>query len=418
MTGRRPTIVLLVALLSTGCAANEATPAPTTSPNPSPSPSAVGTPLAIPTATPTPVPTASPTAVPIGDWKEVPAQPSVKGAQFQDVAWTGLRFVAVGVAMSGGGVFLDSTNGSTWNRQSDLNANAHPTRLAAGPGGVVAVGAIGERPASWFSTDGVAWTPRRDAFPMPDVGDDTVTVTDVVARGNGWLAVGRQDPFCQIDCGTTARRGLAWTSSNGSEWTLIPGQAAFKGAGLNAVTRRADEFAAVGGAGGHAVILTSPDGLKWSRVPDDPMFGSRASGDGPPVAATAVAWDDGALVVLGMVQSEAHRVRAWWSADGRTWARAEVDKAVDGQVFSATTTPIGFHATGPSGGDGCRGGIWSSTDGRAWRCEATVAAFEGFGPYAAAANDDVIVAVGLTSAGVDDDASDGLPGAAWFRTLR
>ena len=305
MTGRRPTIVLLVALLSTGCAANEATPAPTTSPNPSPSPSAVGTPLAIPTATPTPVPTASPTAVPIGDWKEVPAKPSVKGAQFQDVAWTGLRFVAVAVAMSGGGEFLDSTNGSTWDRQSDLNANAHPTRLAAGPGGVVAVGAIGERPASWFSTDGVAWTPRRDAFPVPDVGDDTVTVTDVVARGNGWLAVGRQDPICQIDCGTTARRGLAWTSSNGSEWTLIPGQAAFKGAGLNAVTRRADEFAAVGGAGGHAVILTSPDGLKWSRVPDDPMFGSRASGDGPPVAATAVAWDDGALVVLGMVQSEA-----------------------------------------------------------------------------------------------------------------
>ena len=418
MTGRRPVITLLVALLSTSCAANETSPDPTRSSYPSPSPSAVATPLAIPIATPSPVPTASPTTAPIGDWKEVPAQASVKGTQFQDVVWTGRRFVAVGVARSGADVFLDSSDGSTWNRQSDLNANAHPARLAAGPGGVVAVGAIGERPASWFSTDGLAWTAQRNAFPMPDVGDDTVTVTDVVANGNGWLAVGRQDPFCQIDCGTSARRGLAWTSSNGSEWAMTTGQEAFRGAGLNAVTRGADEFAAVGNAGGHAVIVTSPDGLKWSRVPDDPMFGSRTSDDGPPVAATAVAWDDGALVVLGVVQAETYRVRAWWSPDGRTWSRAEVDKAVDGQVFSATTTPIGFHATGPSGGDGCRGGIWTSTDGRAWRCDATVAAFEGFGPYAAAANDDVVVAVGLTSARVDDDAPDGLPGAAWFRTLR
>jgi hypothetical protein len=33
---------------------------------------------------------------------------------------------------------------------------------------------------------------KRIAFPFPNVGDDTVAVTDVVSRGNGWLAVGRQ----------------------------------------------------------------------------------------------------------------------------------------------------------------------------------------------------------------------------------
>ena len=136
------------------------------------------------------------------------------------------------------------------------------------------------------------------------------------------------------------------------------------------------------------------------------------------MAATAVASDGGNVVVLGMVGYEPGRVGAWWSADGRGWSKAAVDKAEDGQVFSATTTPAGFLATGPSGADSCLGGIWASTDGRRWRCDAAASAFAGFGPYAAAANDAVVVAVGLTSAGVDEESPDGLPGAAWVRPLR
>lgn len=342
----------------------------------------------------------------------------MKGTQFLDVTWTGRRFVAIGGLLSGGVAFLDSTDGSTWNLQSGLPADASPARIAAGPGGVVAVGTIGEQPASWSSTDGVSWTAHRDAFPMPDVGDDTISVTDVVAHGTGWLAVGRQDPFCQIECGTDPTRSFVWTSPNGSHWSRVPTQPAFKGAGLDAVTGRGDGFVAVGGAAGHAAILTSSDGLTWARVPDGPMFRSRASGGGPPMAATAVASDGGNVAVLGMVSYEPGRVGAWWSADGRGWSKAAVDKALDGQVFSATTTPAGFLATGPSGADSCLGGIWASTDGRRWRCDAAAPAFAGFGPYAAAANDAVVVAVGLTSAGVDEESPDGLPGAAWVRPLR
>ncbi len=113
-----------------------------------------------------------------------------------------------------------------------------------------------------------------------------------------------------------------------------------------------------------------------------------------------------------MVFGDPPGVHAWWSADGLTWSNAPVEDGVGGQVFSVATTPHGFLATGPSGEGSCLGGIWASTDGRAWRCDASDPAFEGFGPYAAAASDAVEVAVGLTSGG---DAPEGLPGAVWSR---
>jgi hypothetical protein len=342
----------------------------------------------------------------------------VKETEFDDVAWTGLRFVAIGTTTTLGDSFLDSTGGSIWHRQSRHGADSHASRIAAGPGGVVAVGVIGDQPAGWFSPDGLSWTAHRNAFPIPNVGDKAITVTDVVARGTGWLAVGREDPLCYLDCGTSPVRAFVWTSSNGFHWTRVATQAAFKGVGLVAVSRDRDGFVAVGTAAGHGAILTSRDGLTWSRVPDGPMFGSRAWGRTGLAAATAVAADDRSVVVLGMVYDEPGRVIAWWSADGRTWSKAAVDKAMDGQVFGAATTPVGFVATGPSGPDSCLGGIWSSANGRRWRCDAAARGFEGFGPSAAAANDAVVVAVGLTSAGWAETSSKGMPGAAWVRKLR
>ena len=199
---------------------------------------------------------------------------------------------------------------------------------------------------------------------------------------------------------------------------------------MNSVARGDDGFVAVGVASGHAAIWTSPDGLAWRRVPDKPMFHQPKSSEGTySQQATGVAIRDGVIVVVGSANAQdtcppgiAARfcpgVRAWWSADGRTWSKASVDKAVDGQAFSVTATPHGFLATGPSGGRSCLGGIWASTNGRAWRCVASNKRFTGFGPYAAAASDTVDVAVGLTDAGWDEESGDGMPGAVWYRTWR
>ena len=271
--------------------------------------------------------------------------------QFQDVVWTGSRFVAVGAADGGVAVFLDSTDGSSWHRQKSSGAHWTPSKIAVGPAGLVAIGRIGGDAANWTSADGLTWTASRDAFPMPAVGSDSVEITDVVASDGGWLAVGRRDPSCNIECGTAPSRAYVWTSSDGLHWTRIPDQAALKGGGMVAVARSGQGFVAAGVGAARAVIWTSTDGSSWSRVPDARMFrGPSTPGGVMPVAATGVAAQAGVVVVVGQAfgqdQSE---VLAWWSTDGTTWTKASVERAAGGQVFSVAATPSGFLAVGPSG---------------------------------------------------------------------
>jgi hypothetical protein len=405
----RPLALLVVALL----AACTASPPPSASTGLVPSASPSGAPRSAPALSPSdrPATTPGPPALPLGrdaGWQRVPDQASVSAAQFQDVVWTGRRFVATAVVVDGGGAFLDSLDGREWHLQRTMSDGA-PARLAAGPGGVVAVGRIGERLASWSSVDdGRTWTSRAGAFPVPAAGSDTFAVADVVATDTGWLTVGREDPACQLECYTAPLRALAWTSMDGLHWTRVADQGAFDRAGMNAVVRVEGGFAAAGTADGHAAFWTSPTGATWSRGSD--------GGSWAPISGLAARF--GTVVAVGMAQDAntgAPSVLAWRSADGRAWEPAPVDQSLDGQVFDVAATPAGFLATGPSGGGRCVGGIWASTDGAAWTCDASDPAFQGFGPYASAGSDSVEVAVGLWS---DDESGSGLPGGAWWRAIR
>jgi hypothetical protein len=266
----------------------------------------------------------------------------------------------------------------------------------------------------------LTWTLRPGAFPTPGLGTDLVDVTSVLATDRGWLAVGRRDPGCMIDCGIEPIRAMAWTSTDGLHWKLVADQTSFSKAGMTGVARLGSGFVAAGLAKGRAVIWTSADGSSWTRVPDGPMFHPRSTlGSGAYMQVSDVAVGHDVVVALGMdgggPGGDETSVRAWWSADGRTWAKATGERFLTGQVFSVVATPEGFLATGPSGADSCRGGIWGSADGRAWRCVAADPAFDGFGPYAAAANATVEVAVGLGPN--PDDAPQGNPGAAWSRAV-
>jgi len=384
-----------------------------TSPSASPASASVG-----PSASSLSSPLASPSPSPTGDWLAAPEQPSVSGVQYQDVVWTGGRFVATGRALDGGGVFLDSADGRTWHRQGALDRETHPSRLAVGPLGVVAVGDIAGRPASWVSSDGLSWTVAADAFPASPARTDTVGVTDVVATDAGWLVVGREDPACNTNCGNEPVRALVWTSSDGLRWTPIVGQASFDGGGMAAVTRGGPGYVAAGSAGGRAAIWTSTDGDAWSRVPDNPTFGPDTDPSFP-VGVVGVAAQEGVVVAVGMdISDGGGAVLAWWSADGQSWSEATVELPLRGQVFDVSATPEGFLATGPSGEPSCLGGIWASSAGRAWQCVASDPLLAGFGPYASASSSSVEVVVGLTSVGYDENSPLGLPGAVWWRSLQ
>lgn len=420
----RSATALLASVVIAAC-----TDAPTGAPTGTPGPVTTTGPSSAPTELPSLPPLETPEITPIptqaaaaGDWNNVLGQKSVSSAQFLDVVWTGSRFIAAGGSLAGGGVLVSSTDGQRWRSIPAGGTSGSPDHLAAGPNGVVAVGTLDNRTAAWVSADGRNWTYRTRVFPKALGSDDEVRVTDVVAIPTGWLAVGRDDPFCPVGCPPEPLRALAWTSSDGETWTRIQ-QPSFPGGGINAVSAFDGGFIAVGDAAGHAAIWTSPDGLSWSRIGDDPMFGPvDGAAEGATATAVGVASAFGVITVVGMAQSATPEggsiVMAWKSMDGESWIEAPVEGAVEGQVFNVAATNSGFLATGPSGATSCLGGVWSSTDGTSWTCEASDPGFAGFGAYAAAGSPSVDVVVGLTDAGCGEDGCpNGSPGAIWWRPL-
>jgi hypothetical protein len=339
-------------------------------------------------------------------WRPVPDQASVSHDQFQDVVWMGSRFVAIGA-----GSFVDSVDGVTWHRQSTPK-RWQPVALAAGHGGVVAVGVIGTDLASWWSSDGLTWSVARRA--LRGVAND---VADVATTPAGWIAVGsRLATVCASGCDPI--RAYTWTSTDGLRWSRPATQPSLANAAFTSVTAtREGSFVAAGRKGWVAAVWTSADGKTWTRRARKTF--ARATTNGLSPLLFGVATRDDTLVAVGMddTQDIGGRVRAWWSTDGVTWTPATIQRPRDGQMFSATPTTHGFLAVGPSaaGPKGCGGGIWESTDGRAWRCIAQDRAIQGFGPSAAAASATVEVAVGLTDAGYDEESGAGFPGAIWWR---
>ena len=396
---RRLAISILLALLVAACAADQGTPRPTTS-----GPAPTGSPTATPTARPTPLPTPSPSAVPSSaSWRR--ATPGSVGViVFGDLTWTGDRFVAVATDSEGRQLFLVSSDGVTWEGQAGAGPADETTRLAAGPAGLVAVGTIGGRNSSWTSPDGTHWSEHRNVFRTASGARSRGSVADVVARGNGWLAVGTHDPSCSGLCAPD--RALLWTSSDGTIWTELPNSKPLRRGFMDSVGSAGDGFVAAGPSLEQGVaIWTSPDGSTWSYVSSGPAFVGPAGADYG-VGGTGVASRDGRTIVVGYaaLEDDSYVPVAWRSDDGGPWSKVDLHGTTAGQL-NIISTADGFLAGGWS--DDCTGGIWSSNDGSAWECDATVREMADFSPVAIASSGSVDVAVG--AADVED-------GAIWYRT--
>lgn len=217
----------------------------------------------------------------------------------------------------------------------------------------------------WFSEDALNW----DAI---DLGG--VRLRSVTAGGPGFVAIGREDTS---DPGPETQAGIefepvpaVWISDDGREWASATSidRGAFDHGEMADVVATGGGLMAVGDvwdSGGpiHPAVWTSPDGLSWSMIPDDP-FGTT---DGRLMMQLAAG--EGGIVAVGQaVLPEGDGpgpVSAWWSSDGTRWEPADVGSfGLDLAIGDLIGFGRGF-ALGAS-----RGAqdplVWVSSDGRTW----------------------------------------------------
>ncbi|MCP3974649.1 MAG: hypothetical protein GY720_09165 [bacterium] len=224
-----------------------------------------------------------------------------------------------------------------WSRvaadDADLDLDGEIIDLAAAGPGFVAVGSAEGRSAVWTSTDGVDWT-LVPGVPDPSP-EDMGALYAVTAGGPGAVAVSAPGPFGLSEV-------LVLGSSDGSSWTQLGGGDAVFGDGeVVEVTAGGPGLVAVGSA-----VWTSPEGRDWTRVTHD--------------EATSIS--EMADVVTGGPGLVAVGDHVWTSPDGLSWTRAA---DVEGQMSAVTVGGPGFVAVGQSEG-GAGGAIWTSTDGTTW----------------------------------------------------
>jgi hypothetical protein len=198
------------------------------------------------------------------------------------------------------------------------------------------------------------------------------SLSSVTVGGPGLVAVGRDE-------------GMVLTSVDGITWSRVPyDEVVFGGSTMNSVAAGGPGLVAVGWVG-QAVdafdgdrataVWTSVDGVTWSRVPHDEAALGGAGGQWM----NSVTVGGPGLVAVGSVVNDGDDAAAvWTSVDGITWSRVPHDEAVFGGVggqwmSSVTVGGPGLVAVGgDQPGDDVPSGraqdaaVWTSVDGVTW----------------------------------------------------
>ena len=344
-------------------------------------------------ATTAPATPAAPVASSLA-WSRVPDDAVFTGEDgilMASVAGGGPGLVAVGTEASESGLnaaVWTSTDGINWSRVPHDEAifggdgDQSMTSVTSGGPGLVAVGTDSFESdldgAVWTSPDGITWSrvPHDEAV-FGDDGDQSMT--SVTAGGPGLVAVGTDGPVKNSDV-------AVWTSTDGISWSRVPhDEAVFGGGGnqsMTSVTSGGPGLVAVGTDASHddgdPAVWTSPDGVTWSRVPNEAVFGGEdreLMGADRQVMESVTVGGPG-LVAVGFEGSFSNSDAAvWTSPDGVTWSRVPHDDAVFGGRFSQTMVSV--TAGGPGlvavGWDGPssefklrHAAVWTSPDGVTW----------------------------------------------------
>jgi hypothetical protein len=268
-------------------------------------------------------------------------------AQIDDVVAGGPGLVAVGSERIGDPAqFLfrpavwTSADGSVWTKVALDDQIMGGAEWASMVGvtstttGLVAVGYAETGPdrvaAVWTSADGATWA-RLAHVPEVFGSSGFTSMSAVTAGGPGLVAVGRQRITDDIES------GAIWTSPDGVTWARVAADPTVVGGAttsvlLDAVTAAGPGLVAGGieriGEDFDVALLTSPDGVTWTRVPPAPDF----SGPGSQALRDLTAGGPG-IVGVGSVDTgdpSTATAAVWVSPDGVAWTRVPDDPAVFG----------------------------------------------------------------------------------------
>jgi hypothetical protein len=266
--------------------------------------------------------------------------------------------------------------------------------IAAGAGHEVIVGRIGNDAAAWSSTDGLAWRPADGGAAFVEAPETRMTA--VVATSTGFVAGGF--------AGITNQPGAArfWTSPDGLAWARVANDPAFADGRVASIVSTADDVVAVGTTGpvGRAtgsVVWRSRDGTTWERVP-----GSKALAAGAMAGVTA---GGPGFVAVG-AGLDGTKAMVWLSKDGLTWELAPDQESLTYHGLRITMADVTAGADGTLvavghflfGSQFGQGTTWTSKDGSTWTRAPDLAAFGQGEPAAVFADGPVYVAVGTVGA--------------------
>ena len=223
----------------------------------------------------------------------------------------------------------------------------------------------------WRSADGATWTP----VTTDDAAFDGANTIDLLAEPSGLVAYGTSaEPSCSGPSAATTcgpdHFGV-WTSPDGTTWTRSATHV-FDSANVASLTSGPDGLIAVGNLGwDKPQMWSSSDGATWEPV-------DVTDGEFSNAHFFVVRGWSGGYVMGGSVGgtepsssgtlSAAGAAAAWWSADGRTWHAADVNRiGLTGvAIQSLYVGRDGLLAIGSEWGGQAATGWWSS-DGHVWQ---------------------------------------------------
>lgn len=328
-------------------------------------------------ATPSP-PAPSTPALSVSPWHQVEPNPLANLGEPYALAWSSTRFVVAGVVTGPGFSyahpnvqFWTSPDGQTWSL-SPVASTGYPQAYAFDGSAGVAVGSDGSQAAIWTSPDSQTWTrlPNPPALTLSgqEVG---LQLADVVHGPAGYVAVGQL--AVRPNPSETLGEALVLWSPDGRDWQRVP-MGPF---GDTSLTDLKDVIAVAGryvisgaqhGSPGvpGPTLWTSTDGRSWTAEP--------AISDGPSGFTELVAGPHGALLAgykPGALRSSQSCV-LWASSDGLAWT--PIGDCPEGLGSPGlVATPFGFAATeavvgAPPAQFTCDGGVQVSVTGARWTC--------------------------------------------------